>query len=150
MLYGLEALRSTLFIHFYIIIQDSINKNKFSLIITHGAESFLRSRQCAATQELPKILRNPKFQYRVHRSHELFLILSQINPIHIIPSYLPSSIFPSGFPTNILYAFFSHPFVLHSLGRINHLLFFHYKLCLRYDKEKKMLVCTHKEDKAVQ
>jgi hypothetical protein len=50
-------------------------------------------------------------------------ILSQINPVHTIPSYLrsilifsthlrlglPSGLLPFGFPTNILYAFLFYP-----------------------------------------
>jgi hypothetical protein len=78
---------------------------------------------CAATLELPSILLS------VHESPPQVPILSQINPIHIIPSYLrpililythlclsfPSGLFPSGLPTNILYALLSTPFVLHAL-----------------------------------
>jgi hypothetical protein len=69
----------------------------------------------AGTQELPNILWNPKVHYRVHKSLPLIPILSQINPVHTIPSYLrptsilfthlclglPSGLFPSGFPTII-------------------------------------------------
>jgi hypothetical protein len=90
-----------------------------------------KAANCAATQELPSILWNPKVHYRIHKSPPLIPIPSQINPIHTIPSYLsntyfnivhpplrlglPSGLLPSGFPTSILHAFLFSPFVLHAL-----------------------------------
>jgi hypothetical protein len=71
---------------------------------------------CAATQELPTILWNPNVHYRVNKYPPLVPILSQINPVHAIPSLLsklhiilhlrlglPNGLFPSGVPTKILY-----------------------------------------------
>jgi hypothetical protein len=76
-----------------------------------------------ATQELSCILWNLKVRYHVHKNPLLVPVLNQIDLVHTTPSYLrsililfiylhlglPIGLFPSGFPTNIVYAFVFAP-----------------------------------------
>jgi hypothetical protein len=47
---------------------------------------------CAATQEFPNILRNPKVLYGACKNSPIVSILSQTNPVHTTPSYSLRSI----------------------------------------------------------
>ena len=84
----------------------------------------------AASQEIPRISRNPKVHHCTHKRPPPVSILGQPNPVHIPTSYLleihPNSIhpstprslqcfLPSGFPTKTLYTPLSpHPYAPHA------------------------------------
>jgi hypothetical protein len=65
---------------------------------------------CASTQKLQSILWNPKVHYRIRKSPPLVPILSQINPIHIIPSYLSKIHFTIVNSTTSLSSYWSSSF----------------------------------------
>jgi hypothetical protein len=90
------------------------------------------SREASRTsdsQETPRIVKNPKLHYQIHKSQPPFYILSQMNPLqapHSI-SYgltlilssspclvLPSGLFPSGFSTKTPHAPYLSIYMLHS------------------------------------
>ena len=86
------------------------------IIIIINANRFL------ASQEITRILWNPKVHYHIHKCPQPVPILSQLDPGHashptlrrpvlILFSHLqlvlPSGLFPSDFPTKTLYTLFS-------------------------------------------
>ena len=83
----------------------------------------------AASQETPRISRNPKVHYCTHKRPPPVSILGQPNPVHIHTSHpleirsniirpstprSPQWFLPSGFPTKTLYTPSPHPYAPHA------------------------------------
>ena len=75
----------------------SVSNTYLLTYLLHGAESFLRS--FAASQEIPRISRNPKVLYRTHKRPPPVSFLGHPNPVHIPTTHLleihPNIINPS-------------------------------------------------------
>jgi hypothetical protein len=61
------------------------SRKNITLLVTNTTEESpsREATSCSATQEIPGILRNAKFHYRVHTSPQLVPALIQINPFFI-------------------------------------------------------------------
>ena len=69
----------------WLLLQDHYQAHEMYHLLTHslhGAECSLRTYQFSASQEISRILCNPKVHYRVYKCPPPVPILSQINPVH--------------------------------------------------------------------
>ena len=89
------------------------------VLLTYSVEQspFREAKRFSDSQEISRIVCNPKVRYRIHKCPPPVPILNQLDPIHISISHLlkihltssnlrlglPSGLFPSDFPTKTLY-----------------------------------------------
>ena len=59
----------------------------FATYLHHGEESFLRTNRFSYSQEIPRILWNPKVHYRIHKCPPPVPILSHIDAVHVLTSH---------------------------------------------------------------
>jgi hypothetical protein len=109
----------------YIILYDS---KIYTYLLSHGAEPFWKGRQFCSHSRISQRFIEPEglLPWSQETSTGSYPEPDQSNPIQSIPSHpisprstlilstylhldLPSGLFPSGFPTNILYAFLFSP-----------------------------------------
>ena len=57
------------------------------IYLLYGSESFLRSNRFSASQEIPRILWNPKIHYCIYKRPPSVRILSQLDPVHAPTSH---------------------------------------------------------------
>ena len=61
--------------------------------LLHRAESFMKVNRFSVSQEIPHILRNPKFHYHSHKCSPPVPILSQFDAVHA--AHIPLLEYPS-------------------------------------------------------
>ena len=83
-----EGSRKLRFPDFLTTAQDGGTGHLYLLTYSMMQSPSLEANWFAASQEIPRISRNPKVHYRTHKRPPNVSILGQPNPVHILTSHL--------------------------------------------------------------
>ena len=112
-----QQIRQFLRVSFVPITREKYKNKSYLLTYSMVQSPSWEANWFAASQEIPRISRNPKTHYRTHKRPPTVSILGQPNPVHIPTTHLleihlniihpstprsPQWLFPSGFPTKTL------------------------------------------------
>ena len=116
----LDSLYYVMYVYLLVLVLYITMLKVAQTMLTYSMEqsSSWEADRFSASQEIPHILQNPKVHSRIHKCPPTVPILSQLDPFRALTSNsrrsflilsshlrlgLPSCLFPSGFPTKVLY-----------------------------------------------
>ena len=125
---GLDSVYYVMYVYLLVLYLTTLNVAQTVLTYSMEQSPSWETDRFSVSQEIPHILRNPKVHYRNHKCPLTVPILIQLDQVHALTSHsrrsflilsshlrlgLPSCLFPSGFPTTVLYTPLPQTYYIH-------------------------------------